>query len=443
MSAKRAGIFFACMAALAAGAFFFPAIFLFSLVTAITVVYAVWGVYHLLVTLSGLKPLMDPGTVIAEYPKISVIIPARNEPILGRTIEACLNHVDYPIDKKEIVVVADDEGGERIALWYQQRNPETVKLLARRQFFPTKPSALNDAMRLCTGEIVVIMDVEDIPDRDVFKKAATAMEKGGYQAVQVVLHIGNTNDSWISKVFGMEYAGWFRVMLNGRFNMGLFAPLGGTGNYFKRSALKHVGGYEPTNLAEDAELTIRLRIARWNVAVVNARHSEEAPVEFKAWLKQRTRWFRGWMQSFWKYLPVMFKPAIVKRMGLAGLFSTIAMLMSPLIVVLNWIAYSVTVYWALETVGILPTLTAGVVPFWSIIPLWFNALYYYIWIKGARLEGIEVDIPKYLPHMFVYMNVMMPLASLRAFYQELFKPVFWEKTTHVGRGVRWGGAEGH
>jgi cellulose synthase/poly-beta-1,6-N-acetylglucosamine synthase-like glycosyltransferase len=430
------------MAALAAGAFFFPTVFLFSLVTTITVIYAVWGIYHLLVTLSGLKAPMDPGTVIEQYPKISVIIPARNEPILDRTIEACLNHVDYPADKKEIVVVADDEGGERIALWYQQRNPEIVKLLARRQFFPTKPSALNDAMRLCTGEIVVVMDVEDIPDRDVFKKAATAMEKGGYQAVQVILHIGNTDDSWIAKVFGMEYAGWFRVMLNGRFNMGLFAPLGGTGNYFKRSALKHVGGYEPTNLAEDAELAIRLRIARWNVAVIDARHSEEAPVEFKAWLKQRTRWFRGWMQSFWKYMPVLFRPAVVKRMGVAGLFSTLAMLTSPLIVVLNWIAYSVTAYWALESAGLLPQLTAGVVPFWSIIPLWFNGLYYYIWIKGAKLEGIEVDFVKYLPHMFVYMNVMMPLASLRAFYQELFMPVFWEKTTHQGRGVRWGGAEG-
>jgi cellulose synthase/poly-beta-1,6-N-acetylglucosamine synthase-like glycosyltransferase len=231
-------------------------------------------------------------------------------------------------------------------------------------------------------------------------------------------------------------------MLNGRFNMGLFAPLGGTGNYFKRSALKHVGGYEPTNLAEDAELAIRLRIARWNVAVIDARHSEEAPVEFKAWLKQRTRWFRGWMQSFWKYMPVLFRPAVVKRMGVAGLFSTLAMLTSPLIVVLNWIAYSVTAYWALESAGLLPQLTAGVVPFWSIIPLWFNGLYYYIWIKGAKLEGIEVDFVKYLPHMFVYMNVMMPLASLRAFYQELFMPVFWEKTTHQGRGVRWGGAEG-
>ncbi len=424
------------MASLAAFAVLLPSAFLFALVTSITAIYTVWGVYHVVITLSGLKPPMNPDVRLDHYPKISAILPARNEPILGRTIEACLHHVDYPQDKKEIIVVVDDEGGERIAFWYQQKYPETVKLLARRQFFPTKPSALNDAMRLCTGDIVVIMDVEDIPDRDVFLKAAAAITKHGRQAVQVILRIGNTDDSWISKVFGMEYAGWFRIMLNGRSSLEMFAPLGGTGNYFSRAALRYVGGYEPTNLAEDAELAIRLRIARWNVGTIDARHWEEAPVTLDAWIKQRSRWFRGWMQSFWKYSHILFRPAVARRMGYMGIFSTLVMLVSPLIVVLNWIAYAVTAYWLLESAGVLPPATAGAIPFWTIIPLWFNALYYYIWIKGAKLEGIKVNVVRYLPHMFFYMNVMMPIASLRAFYQELFKPVFWEKTAHQGRGVR-------
>ena len=430
------------MAGLVAFAVLYPSAFLFSLVTVITAIYTVWGVYHMVITIAGLKPPLNPDTKLNEYPKISVIIPARNEPILGRAIEVCLNHVDYPQDKKEIVVVVDDEGGERIGFWYQQKYPEVIKLLARRQLFPTKPSALNDAMRLCTGEIIVIMDVEDIPDRDVFLKAAAAI-KSGWQAVQVILRIGNTEDSWISKVFAMEYAGWFRIILNGRASMEMFAPLGGTGNYFNRSALRYVGGYEPTNLAEDAELAIRLRIARWNVGTIDARHWEEAPVTFKPWLKQRSRWFRGWMQSFWKYSGVLFKPTVARRMGLSGIFSTLVMLVSPLIVVLNWISYGITAYWLLEQAGFLSPLTAGIIPFWSIIPLWFNGLYYYIWIKGAKLEGIKVETIRILPHMFFYMNVMMPLASLRAFYQELFKPVFWEKTTHQGRGVKWKEAEQH
>jgi cellulose synthase/poly-beta-1,6-N-acetylglucosamine synthase-like glycosyltransferase len=441
LSARRILIFATVMVSLAALAALYPPVFVFSLVVTITAIYTAWGVYHLIITLYGLRPPLNPDVKkLDEYPKISVIIPARNEPILGRTIEACLNHVDYPLDKKEIIAVVDDEGGERIAFWYQQRYPETIKLLARRQFFPTKPSALNDATTLCTGEIIVIMDVEDIPDRDVFLKAAAAI-KSGWQAVQVILRIGNTDDSWISMIFGMEYAGWFRIMLNGRVGLSMFAPLGGTGNYFNRSALRYVGGYEPTNLAEDAELAIRLRIARWNVGTIDARHWEEAPVTFKAWVKQRSRWFRGWMQSFWKYSGILFKPSVARRIGIAGIFSTLVMLISPLIVVLNWIAYAVTAYWALEVAGAVPQVTAGVFPFWSIIPLWFNALYYYIWIKGARLEGIKFKTIKYLPHMFFYMNVMMPIASLRAFYQELFKPVFWEKTTHQGRGVKWKAAQ--
>ena len=440
MSVRRVAIFSAVMAGLAAFAVLYPSTFIFSLVTTITVIYTAWGVYHVAITISGLKPPLNPDTKLDEFPKISAIIPARNEPILGRTIEACLNHIDYPRDKKEIIVVVDDEGGERIGFWYQQKHPDVIKLLARRQLFPTKPSALNDAMRLCTGDIVVIMDVEDIPDRDVFLKAAAAI-KSGWQAVQVILRIGNTEDSWISKVFAMEYAGWFRIMLNGRANMEMFAPLGGTGNYFSRAALRYVGGYEPTNLAEDAELAIRLRIARWNVGTIDARHWEEAPVKFKPWLKQRSRWFRGWMQSFWKYAGVLFKPTVARRMGISGIFSALVMLVSPLIVVLNWISYGVTAYWLMEQAGLLPQVTAGVIPFWSIIPLWFNALYYYIWIKGAKLEGIKVSTIRILPHMFFYMNVMMPIASLRAFYQELFMPVFWEKTTHHGRGVKWKAAQ--
>lgn len=443
------------MSGLVASAILWPFAFVLSLATALTVIYTVWGVYHLIIGIAGLRPPPNPKTEQVntghsnphpphpprphpyQYPKVSVIIPARNEPILGRTIEACVNHVDYPTDRKEVIVVVDDEGGERIALWYQQKYPETVKVLARRHFFPTKPSALNDAMHLSTGDIVVIMDVEDIPDRDVFKKAAMAINNGGEHAVQVILHIVNSEDSWISKVFAMEYAGWFRIMLNGRSRLGMFAPLGGTGNYFSKAALRHVGGYDPTNLAEDAELAIRFKIARWNVGTIDARHYEEAPVTLSAWTKQRTRWFRGWMQSFWKYSRILLRPAIAKRLGATGIFSIFVMLISPLIVVLNWVAYAITVYWALEAAGIAPSVLAGGIPFWNIVPIGFNALYYYIWIKGAKLEGIRLHAVKYLPHIFFYMNIMMPVASLRAFYQELVKPVFWEKTTHEGRGVKW------
>lgn len=405
-----------------------------------TSLYTLWGAYHFLLSFVGIKPPLRPETVLTYYPKISIIIPARNEPLLSRTIEACLFHTDYPTEKKEIVVVTDDPVGARIALWYQQRYPDSVKVLARKQFYPTKPSALNDSLPLCTGDIVAVMDVEDIPDRDIFLKAASAIMNYGYQAVQAILRISNADDCWIAKVFSMEYAGWFRVWLNARYRLHVYAPLGGTGNYFRRSVLGLVGGWDPTNLAEDAEVGIRLGIAGWRVAVIDGRHWEEAPVTFHAWLRQRTRWFRGWMQSLWKYSAYLVTPTAERQLGFKQLFTIVLMLLAPFIVVLNWLAYGLSGYWLLEVSHVVSTnWLSGAFPVWALVPVTFNILYYFVWIEGSAIEGIgsKRKLLKYVPHMFYYCNVMMPLAALRALYQEIFTTVQWEKTTHAGRGVRW------
>jgi cellulose synthase/poly-beta-1,6-N-acetylglucosamine synthase-like glycosyltransferase len=411
---------------------------------ALTIFYIIWGIYHIVVAAAGHRPPPRVGKDernkgSGSLPKISVIIPARNEPILSRTIEACLNHTDYPLEKKEIVVVVDDPEGERIAFWYQQQYPKNVKLLARRRLYPTKPSALNDSIHLCTGDIIAIMDVEDIPDRDVFLKAAAALANEDIFAVQAILRISNPQDSWITRIFSMEYAGWFRLLLNGRSRLGLYAPLGGTGNYFKKGALKHVGLYDATNLAEDAELSIRLLMAGWNVSVLDARHWEEAPMTFKGWIRQRTRWYRGWLQSLWKYIPVMPTRKNLQRVGILGTFSTLMMLVAPLVVLLNWLAYGITLVWLLELAGLLsPMLLANAPnPYWMAIPSSFNVLYFYFLVKGSKLEGIETQFWHDLPRVVFYLNFMMPAAALRALYQEIFKPVAWEKTTHNGRGIKW------
>jgi len=413
--------------------------FLLSAIYSVNVTYLIWGVYHLVITRVGLKPPMNPEPLVGDYPKISIIIPARNEPILARTIDICLEHVDYPKNKKEIVVVTDDSEGERIALWFQQRYSNVVKLLARKQLYPTKPSALNDAYQLCTGDIVAVIDVEDIPDKDIFLKAASALNGNQYQAAQAILRISNENESWITKLFSMEYASWFRIWLNGRAKLGLFTPLGGTGNYFKHGVIGEVGRWDATNLAEDAEIGIRLTLANHRVVVIDGRQWEEAPVSFKPWLKQRTRWFRGWLQSLWMYLLLLLKPSVYKRIGIVQAFTIVLMLINPIIVLLTWVAYGFTVFWLLETYRIIQTsYVSGLFPFWSFIPLSLNALYYYVWIKAASMENIGTwkTTITHIPHMFFYLNIMMPIAALRAFYQEIFKPVFWEKTTHPGKGVK-------
>jgi hypothetical protein len=135
----------------------------------------------------------------------------------------------------------------------------------------------------------------------------------------------------------------------------------------------------------------------------------------------------------------------VKRMGLVGAFSTLMMLVAPLIVILNWLTYGVTLLWFLEITKIIPVQLMTVIsfPFWIAIPVTFNIMYLSIWLAGAKFEGIPVsNFHKLIPQMIWYMNLMMPIAASRALYQEIFQPVVWEKTTHEGRGVMWGMVKG-
>lgn len=114
------------------------------------------------------------------------------------------------------------------------------------------------------------------------------------------------------------------------------------------------------------------------------------------------------------------------------------MLIAPFIVVLNWVAYALTAAWLIEYYKLIGTnIMSDTYPFFAILPLIFNVIYYFAWLYGAHLEKIGKKNYLYLPHMFFYMNIMMPIASLRALYQEIFKPVQWDKTKHEGRGVKW------
>lgn len=418
----------------------FPRSTLLIIAYGITILYLGWGLYHIPILVVGAGSPFNPGTNPQRFPKISLIIPARNEPILSRTAEVCLKHVDYPEDRKEILIVTEDPEGGRVATWYSQLYPGRVIPVIRREFFLTKPSALNDSIAFCGGEIVGVIDVEDVPERDTFLKVASAFTNHGFDVVQVILRISNQDDNWITHLFAMEYAGWFRVWLNGRSKLGLFTPLGGTGNYIRSSLISEVGRWDPLNLAEDAEITLRFYMSGRRSVLIDARHWEEAPTTFKAWLRQRTRWFRGWTQSLIKHFRYLVRFSALRKLGIAKALSILFMLVAPIIVVLNWIAYGMTIWWLLEYFSTVPfSLTRNLFPWWALLPLLFNGIYYYALAKGALLERVCTvkTFLKYFPHMLFYINFMMPVAALRAFYQELFREVYWEKTAHPGRGVRW------
>jgi len=139
MRGIKPAIFIASLIAIILLLIIYPRQVLLFIAYGLTIAYIFWGIYHIIILAAGVKRPVNPGTRPKTYPRISLIIPARDEPILPRTIEVCLNNVEYPLDRKEIIVVTEDPIGERIATWYAQVYPGRVLPLIRREYFPTKP----------------------------------------------------------------------------------------------------------------------------------------------------------------------------------------------------------------------------------------------------------------------------------------------------------------
>jgi glycosyltransferase XagB len=146
----------------------------------------------------------------------------------------------------------------------------------------------------------VVFDAEDVPAPSQLRQALAVFRAGGpnVACVQARLNIDNANDSWLTRQFTLEYSALFDGLLPALTRMGLPVPLGGTSNHFPRAVLEQLGGWDPYNVTEDADVGLRIARAGLDVAMVRSTTWEEAPVAFRAWLYQRTRWMKGWMQTW-------------------------------------------------------------------------------------------------------------------------------------------------
>jgi cellulose synthase/poly-beta-1,6-N-acetylglucosamine synthase-like glycosyltransferase len=162
----------------------------------------------------------------------------------------------------------------------------------------TKPKALNAALPFVRGSFVAVYDAEDRPEPDQLRMALEAFAANGERlaCVQAQLTIDNTADSWLTRVFTAEYAGLFDVFLPGLAAWRLPLPLGGSSNHFRRAVLLQIGAWDPYNVTEDADLGMRLARLGYFTGMIRSTTYEEAPARFHPWLRQRTRWFKGWMR---------------------------------------------------------------------------------------------------------------------------------------------------
>jgi cellulose synthase/poly-beta-1,6-N-acetylglucosamine synthase-like glycosyltransferase len=205
-----------------------------------------------------------------------------------------------------------DDLQTRAALARLRIKPQVQILIAPATGPKTKPKALNFALPFARGSLIAVYDAEDDPDPGQLRAALDVFRRHDDRVAcaQASLRIDNLTHSPLSRMFAAEYAGLFEVVLPGLAALGMPLPLGGSSNHFRTSVMREVAGWDAYNVTEDADLGFRLARFGYRSVTVDSTTWEEAPIHFGAWLRQRSRWMKGWLQT-WRVH--MRKPGRLRR----------------------------------------------------------------------------------------------------------------------------------
>ena len=367
----------------------------------------------------------------ADLPRYTILVPAYREPEVIQTLLKNIAAMDYPRRKLEVLVLLEADDWETRDAVRRARPSKYVRVIVVPPGEPkTKPKACNYGLQLATGDIVSIYDAEDRPDPLQLRKAAIALRELPRDVVclQAALGYHNFQQNRITKWFTVEYLTWFTHFLPGLVAMGAPLPLGGTSNHMRIEALRELGGWDPFNVTEDADLGLRLHRAGMRTMVLESTTDEEANSDFVNWVKQRSRWYKGYFQT---WLVHMRHPAKLWRQtgwrGVVGVNLFVGG--TPALAALNPIFWLMTVIWFVAKPHWILALFPGPLYFPAMICWVFgNLAVVYMGIYSIRLAnredllGSALTVPVYW--------VMMSVAAVKAFVQLFQAPTFWEKTVH-------------
>ncbi|WP_010142258.1 glycosyltransferase family 2 protein [Oceanicola sp. S124] len=251
-------------------------------------------------------PPAPPGPLPeAELPDISILVPLFRERRIAAALLKRLQQLDYPREKLDIVLVLEEADDITRATIAGLALPHWIRTVVVPAGTPqTKPRAMNYALDFCRGEIIGIYDAEDAPDADQLRRVAArfAAAPPRTACLQGALDYYNPRQNWLARCFTVEYNTWFRLVLPGMARMGFAVPLGGTTLFLRRDVIEILGGWDAHNVTEDADLGIRLARHGFRTELLNTTTGEEANCRTLPWVKQRSRWLKGYMVTYLVHL---------------------------------------------------------------------------------------------------------------------------------------------
>lgn len=367
----------------------------------------------------------------ADLPAVTILLPLFREaaslPGLARAIAA----LDYPPDKLDILLILEREDVETASAAKALALDRSWRIIVVPPSAPqTKPKACNYALHFARGALTVIYDAEDEPEPDQLRKAAARFAAGDQRlaCLQAHLNFYNVHENWLTRLFAIEYALWFDTFLPGLRRLRLPIPLGGTSNIFRTEILRRVGAWDPFNVTEDADLGLRLARRGYRVEVLDSTTYEEANCRLGNWLRQRSRWMKGYMQTFFVHARNVKELAVAA--GWRSLLTThlfvggtvFAALVNPLLLAATALSAASGV--SAGAVWPQPLLAL------NIFALVFGNLLFVALAAIAPLKrGLKGLAPSALLAPLYWQ--LTSIAAYRGLWQLIRRPHFWEKTDHM------------
>lgn len=372
-----------------------------------------------------------PGELLSDalLPTYTILIPLRDEASMVPQLARAMRDLNYPSEKLDIKFVVESTSASTLDAVRKTLDDPRFELIEVPQARPhTKPKALNYAMPMVRGTYVVVYDAEDIPEPDQLRHAATVFARDmEVDCLQAELVVDNAEENWLTALFAAEYSGLFGVMLPALGAWRLPMPLGGTSNHFRVQSLREVGGWDAFNVTEDADLGIRLSRLRYRVGTLASRTYEEAPMTLEAWMGQRSRWMKGWMQTF-----IVHNRYAGKFLADAGWRNFLAFQIYVGGMILTAPLHTIFVIALIVKLLITGHLQIGANDAWTFSYLFLLFAGYSGAIAHSVVGVLRLKRPELLGYQLLlpFYWMLTGVAAFRAAHELLVRPYFWSKTKH-------------
>ena len=412
------------LAVLVAGFVLSAARTVFVLILALQVAFVIAALWRAIVAIASLKRA-ETAPPPLDWPRYTVLAALHDEAAVTPQLIANLTRLNYPQHRLEGFLVLEAHDHATLAAAEATQKPAWLKVLIAPPGHPlTKPRALNHALTRATGDLVTIYDAEDRPDPEQLRAAAArfaAEPRLGCLQAPLRIKPSRRRVGFLDRQFAFEYAALFEVVLPGMARLGLPFPLGGTSNHVRMEALRAVGGWDAYNVTEDADLGFRLWSKGWTLGVVAQPTQETPPGGIDRWLPQRTRWIKGYMQTWGVHTR---RPAGLRGRGLLALVMTLGAS------IISAAAHAPTLAWLSSAIliglsagvrpeapiGAIAVLTMGIVASWTTCAI------------GARRAGLRYRWTDMLAAPAYW--ALLSLAFVHALWRLVMEPHVWDKTPH-------------